>query len=333
MPPTEVLKERRLCFTYRVFDFHLRSNVSIPGLVPLKEPLSGKELSVHFGIWPEALGSTEGLAEPSHAGPSIDEDGQPMVRIWRTAGRASLRLAYHNGLEFFIDLKANEIWAQWSAELALEDASAYLLGPVLGIFLRASGETCLHASAVAMDDTAVVFVGPPGAGKSTTAAALNSRGCALLCDDIVLLREREDGRFCVVPSHPFLSLWPDSVNLIACDPESLPRIFSNFDKRRLALTESSSRFETRTLPLAAIYILDARIENPVSEVKTVGGQAALISLLTDTYATYALDAQDRAEELKLLAKLVSRVPMRTIQVRSGTLDEMCSSVWKSVGWY
>ena len=50
------------------------------------------------------------------------------------------------------------------------------LGPVFAFVLRLRGAVTFHASAVRIGD-AVAFLGPQGAGKSTTAAALALRGC------------------------------------------------------------------------------------------------------------------------------------------------------------
>jgi hypothetical protein len=250
------------------------------------------------------------------------------VRIWPLADGSTYRLSYINGLEFLVEYQKGEIWSTWPDELSQEDAESYLLGPVLGIFLRLRGETCLHASAVAFEDLAVVFVGPPGAGKSTTAAALSCRGYAVLSDDIVLLREREAGRFCVVPSHPFLSLWPESVEIIGRSAESLPRVFPKFEKRRLLLTDSSNRFETRTLPLGGIYLLGCPIEDSAPRVRTLSTQTALMLLVADTYGTYALDGERRAKEFEVLGRLISSVPVRSIHASQETssLDKFCNLI-------
>jgi len=90
--------------------------------------------------------------------------------------------------------------------LTTEDAATYLLGPVLGLLLRLRGVTCLHASAVALADRAIAFVGSEGAGKSTTAALLARKGLAIISDDVVALVER-DALFTFIPAYPYLSLW------------------------------------------------------------------------------------------------------------------------------
>src|SRR4029077_52896 len=94
--------------------------------------------------------------------------------------------------EFAIDAGGKRIEVRWADSTTLENARSYLLGPVLGFLLRLRGVTCLHASAVAVDDFAVAIAGPPGSGKCTTAAAFARRGHAVLSDDVVPLLERGD---------------------------------------------------------------------------------------------------------------------------------------------
>jgi len=80
----------------------------------------------------------------------------------------------------------------------------------------------------------VAFLGSPGAGKSTTAAAFARDGHAVLSDDIVALVDQE-GTFEVLPAYPHLCLWPDSVTMLYGSPDALPRFSTNWEKRRLAL--------------------------------------------------------------------------------------------------
>jgi hypothetical protein len=283
---------------------------------------------VYWGIAPEAGTLSQVRDEPTYSSPHQSISGEPTLRIWRLADGFTHKLTYATGLTFWVDSKQSMIWATWPDDASMDDAIGYFLGPVLGIFLRLLGETCLHASAVAVHDRAVVFVGPLRSGKSTTAAALNCRGYAALCDDIVLLREREGGRFWVIPSHPFLSLWPESVLLVGRSAEQLPRVFPKFEKRRLRLSGPGNRFESRTLPIGGIYLLGRRDMRSTPCVEEVSMQTALITLVADTYATYALDRTRRVAEFETLGRLVSSVPIRRIcgQEEVSDLDRFCDLI-------
>ena len=134
--------------------------------------------------------------------------------MWRLASGAYFRFWYGDDrIEFLIDRSGSQVWVNWPESCPLEDAATYLLGPIFGFVLRLRGVVSLHASAVAVADRAVVLVGPCGAGKSTTAAALARLGFPVLSDNIVALEER-GGSLIVHPGNARLSLWPDSVRTL-----------------------------------------------------------------------------------------------------------------------
>ncbi|HVR38367.1 MAG TPA: hypothetical protein VMU84_04675, partial [Thermoanaerobaculia bacterium] len=97
--------------------------------------------------------------------------------------------AYADKTRFVVARDGSAIWCTW--ETTAEDAATYLLGPILAFVVRLRGALALHASAVLVDDRAIVFAAPPGGGKSTLAAAFARRGHAVLADDVVRL---EPGR-------------------------------------------------------------------------------------------------------------------------------------------
>jgi hypothetical protein len=64
---------------------------------------------------------------------------------------------------------------------------------VLAAVLRHRGMLVLHAAAVMTPGGVVVIAGPSGAGKSTTLAALLARGCAMLADEVAVMRLNDNG--------------------------------------------------------------------------------------------------------------------------------------------
>ena len=98
--------------------------------------------------------------------------GRAALRIRKIDDGAYLRMDYSDGHQFWLDRAGRRVWGIWPEGSSLAEATSYLLGPVMGVLLRHRGVICLHASAVAINGRAVAFVGPPGAGKSTMAAAL-----------------------------------------------------------------------------------------------------------------------------------------------------------------
>jgi hypothetical protein len=322
-----------LNFTYAVFGLLLRSNLPIPELIPMRpdpasSPLDSSTdaaVSVHLNASPQtdALNPT-GPEELSYANSYKDEAGEPTLKIWKAGGSRYLRLAYFDGSQFWLDREGTEIWATWPANLTLEDAATYLLGPVLGLLLRLRGVTCLHASAVVFGECAVAFVGSEGAGKSTTAAALARRGHAILSDDVVALAE-SNGSFYVHPAYPYLCLWPESVESLYGSAEALPQFSANYEKRCLSLGKQELQFAQQALPLAAIYILGERRGDPAPLVEELTPQRAFLALVANTFATNTLDSEMRAKEFDILARVAPSVPIRLLCAHhdASRLPDLC----------
>ncbi len=313
-------------FRYSVFGLSLCSNFSIPGLPCSNPPNDAPEVQLHLGVFPDDLRSdaARGLGKLLYVSSYTDEAGEPALRASESPDGALLHLAYSDGTQFWLDRTGTAIWSAWSERSSLENAVSYLLGPVLGLLLRLRGIVCLHASAVAFDDTCVAFVGSAGAGKSTTAAAFAQQGYGIVSDDIVGLAER-DGTFYVLPAYPHLCLWPESVSMLYGSPDALPQLVHDWEKRQLALGENGTRFEKRTLPLSAIYILEARLPDTAPSVNSIPDREVLLSLVANTYATNLIDRTIRGQEFDLLTRLVSSVPVRTVHPSNdpSRMGELC----------
>jgi hypothetical protein len=315
------------CFRYSVFGLSLCSNLSIPGLPYSNFSTAAPEVQLHLGSFPDfdfPSNAAGGLSKPIYVSSYTDTAGEPALRVWESADGASLHLAYSDATEFWLDRKGAAVWAVWSERSSLENAISYLLGPVLGLLLRLRGIVCLHASAVAFDDHCVAFVGSAGAGKSTTAAAFAKLGHGIVSDDIVGLVER-DGIFHVLPAYPHLCLWPESVTMLYGSADALPQLVHDWEKRQLALGENGTRFEERTLPLRAIYILGERRPDIAPVVSAIAEREVLLSLVANTYATNLIDRTMRGEEFGLLSRLMSGVPVRIVHPSGDPtrLEDLC----------
>lgn len=265
-----------------------------------------------------------------YVSPDQIEGGQPKKMAWKLGRRDRVRLLYGEGAEFIIDLAGGEIWTTWSEELTLEDAATFLLGPVLGLVLRMGGVTCLHASAVAVGERAIVLVGASGAGKSTTAAAFAKLGYPILSDDIVALVEHRN-TFLVQPAYPRIRLWSKSVDILYGKPDALPRIVPThptWDKRYLDPT-LGLQFQEEPLPLGAIYLLGSRTAEPAAPyIEPVPTQQALMSLIANTYANVLLDKEMRTREFKCLSQVVGLVPVRRVRAHAeqAYLSKLCDVI-------
>ncbi|MGH9758144.1 MAG: HPr kinase/phosphorylase, partial [Candidatus Acidiferrales bacterium] len=277
------------------------SNLPIPGINPSDCSANHADITLLWGVSP--IDSHEIISQPevlTYSSMFKDDAGEPILKIWNLGGGKFLRLAYPDGMQFWMDREGTKIWAVWPATSSLEDAASYLLGPILGLVLRLRGTTCLHASAVEIHGCAVIFPGEEGAGKSTTAAALARRGHAVLSDDVVALAER-DGAFFVLPAYPYLSLWEDSVKMLYGAEDALPAFSPNFDKRMLSLAAHNLRFEKQALPLGAVFLLgDRSADDRAPWIEALNPHENLVSLVVNSYATNLLESNMREREFVLL---------------------------------
>src|SRR5262249_22104194 len=149
--------------------------------------------------------------------------------------------------------------------------------------------TCLHASAIGVDGRAIALIGPAGAGKSTTAAAFARQGYPGLSEGVVALRDQGDSLL-VEPGYPLSRLWAESVQALFGSRDALPPLTPNWNKQYLDLTQNDFSFQRQPLPLAALYFLDGRSDDPAAPfVEAVPPQTGLVELVTNTYTNYMLD--------------------------------------------
>ena len=315
-------------FSYSAYGLHLRSNLSIarlneaPAIFPADLQVFLDESPPWFS---ESVKKTE---EVVFVTPGREPNGKPPATFLKSSARSYSRIVYGEGAEFIVDGHGTEIWGTWAANLTLEDALVYLLGPIMAFTLRQRGLTCLHASAVAVGNEAIALVGSAGAGKSTTAASFSQLGYPVVADDVVPLLDHGDN-FSVPPGYPCVCLWPESVEILFGSPESLPALTPNWAKRYLPLDKQAHRFQRDPLPLSAIYLLGDRKagqDRPLAEA--AAGADDFISLLGNTFMNYLLDSEGRAREFELLGRLQKAVPIRRAQSHTDTayLHELCKVI-------
>lgn len=203
-----------------------------------------------------------------------------------------------------------------------------LLGAVFSAAIQQRGFLGLHASAVAIDGQAVVFVGASGQGKSTTAASLYARGHTLLADDLVVLDlDTESGVPMLYPSFPQLKLFPEAAAASLGDnPDDLPLLMAGVDKRsRVAKTG----FSPQAVPVKCIYILKT---NPTFEIESLLPQEQIVQLIQKSYGalvfTHWLKGKTAAAHLRKCVALANSVPLRWLKRPRdlGSLGELAQAI-------
>lgn len=191
----------------------------------------------------------------------------------------------------------------------------------LNMILLQRGYCLLHASVIAIDETAVAFVGPCGAGKSTLAACMVLRGHRFLADDMLALSKNLDA----LPAFPRLKLHQTAIHTLSQYGSQVVSVSDIYDKH-LCLVNS---FEQQARPLRHIYILDP-VPAPRVAVQSVKKQEAMQVLLANSYARprfapkeiqFLTTPEDTSRHFLQIAELVKLVAVSRLQ-RGSSLEDM-----------
>ena len=141
-------------------------------------------------------------------------------------------------------------------EAELAKVRPWLLGPVWSALCYQRGMFIVHASAVRIDNGAVLFCGRAGLGKSTLAAQLGLRGYNLISDDLCRVELPAEGPPVVYPSPPRVKLWTDALNELGWNARELAPDHLRNGKFHLSLRELGNGVGiVQPLPVRAAYLL------------------------------------------------------------------------------
>ncbi|MFC3813261.1 serine kinase [Lacihabitans lacunae] len=127
----------------------------------------------------------------------------------------------------------------------------FILSEALGILLHLRGFFMLHASAIQHKGQATVFLGTPGAGKSTTIAAFAKGGFHVLSDDLVAIAPTHPPT--VLPSFAEIKIWKNTALGLGISPSDLSPAWEGKEKYIMAVHDAL--YEKPAYPLKKIKIL------------------------------------------------------------------------------
>ena len=312
---------------HSLYGLRISSNLVIPELPVLANFDGMADVRIRLKEKPSPISTAISPSEIFYVSRDKETSGEPALRAAMVAGGNYVALLYSDGTRFALERNGREVFADWPDPLTLEDSSPYIVGPILGVVLRLRGLIPLHASAVVIDDRAIAFMGPAGAGKSTTAGAFARCGYRVISDDVVALKQ-EGSHFTIPPGYPRVNLWADSVQALFGGDARLPLICPSWDKQFMTL-DQESQFETRSLPLGAIYALQEReagLAAPV--VENVTGAEAFLAVIRNTYMNHLPDPEMRSREFQVLTRVLAQVPVRRVRAAAdpSMLFDLCKTV-------
>jgi predicted ATPase len=166
----------------------------------------------------------------------------------------------------------------------LSDIAAYLVGSVLGIALHMRKIVTIHASAVQVGETAVLFCGESGAGKSTMAAALQQRAYKVLSDDLCALEISSTG-VVIHSDGRKLKLWDEVIDRLQLHDQQRMPVQEGFEKY---FVDSNFVFEARA-PVRAIFELVEVNEGISPKVVKVSAAEAAALVRRNAYRPYLVE--------------------------------------------
>jgi hypothetical protein len=312
---------------HSVYGLRLSSNVALPGLPLLTDITPRADIQIRVKEKSSPISAAISPSDIFYVSQAKDTNGEPVLQAAAVAGGSYVAMLYSDGSRFALERNGREVFADWPDPLTLEENSLCLIGPVFGVVLRLRGITPLHASAVAIDDHAFALMGPAGAGKSTTAGAFARCGYRVISDDVVALNQ-DGSRFIIPPGYPRVNLWAESVQALFGADADLPLISQSWDKHFMPL-DQETQFETRPLPLGAIYFLQERkAELAAPVVESMTGAEAFLAVLGNTYMNHLPDPKLRCREFEVLGRVLAQVPVRRVRTPadSSMLFDLCETI-------
>lgn len=201
--------------------------------------------------------------------------------------------AYRAGINArFGQTEQNDLWLDWPPlitfmarngnELIVDTSqtddhviSLFTLSEALGLILFQRGYFLLHGSAIRIGDEGIVFLGEPGAGKSTTVAAFAGKGASVICDDMVCIRPDMTGNHQLIPAFSQIKIWGSSVAGLQLHQESMTPVREGIDKFSW---HESITFNEEPIPLNRIFVL-LPLNEPGSTVTPLPSSQVPVELL------------------------------------------------------
>lgn len=184
---------------------------------------------------------------------------------------------------------------------------AHLLASVLAALLRQRGMLVLHANTAVMLQGAVTVTGESGAGKSTTLAALMAQGCAMLADDITVLRLGATGRVEALSGISKLNLCEDAAERLGHAVAKLPR---NPLRRIKVIVPTHDEMVIESIPLYALYLLSKSTNSKV-KLTALSGSDKFAALQECIYGPFF--PEEHPGYFALFATIVNQVKMFRIE--------------------
>jgi hypothetical protein len=178
------------------------------------------------------------------------------------------------------------------------------------------GFELLHASAVCLNDAAVAFAGPSGAGKTTLMSRLVVRGAGFLTDDALSLEPGANGLI-AYPGPPYLAVLDGDAGQVDVAAR-IGQLVGTSDKLNVVVPVRRGAF-----PLRAVYHLES---GPGVEIVPIGSDVVR-RLLACAFVPYLATPERLHRQLEMVHLLAESVAQFRLQLPERTdLEEAVDAV-------
>lgn len=229
-------------------------------------------------------------------------DGLPWVWFGRRLDADIIRFP---GLGWCRFDGSDRIACAWRKHLGDQERQHLLVNHVLPLAASRAGALVLHASVVVRPGGgAVAFTGPVGAGKSTTALALASRGWRLFSDDRLIIGDDRNAH----PIAPYLRVAPTAAAQFdhhALLPEGHHKVRLRADQQRLCWHDG---------PVALERIVFIETTDGGTDVSALTGRDASIAVLTSLLQLGLDRPAVRRRVFERVGALIGAVPITKLRM-------------------
>lgn len=295
-------------YTYRAYDLNFGLEFPCPELLPTE---GQPDVVVRYGDVPAAL-----------------ENPQAQGVLYAAKSDQFL-LKLDNIADYLVE-NGNEIVIAPQPQATEDEVRLFLLGSCLGALLHQRGILAMHASAIAVKQGAVLFVGPSGHGKSTVLGSLLRRGYPMIADDVAGIVLDEQGQPLVLPAYPQVKLWHDACKQLEQPTAELRAVRLELEKYAVPMHH---QFVTQSVPLFAVYVL-ATHNQPEIKLEALEDSEKFQVFLRNTYRQRFLDGlQMRLPHFRLTtaAAKVAHVKRITRPTAPFLLEELTDRIIEDLG--
>ena len=216
--------------------------------------------------------------------------------------------------EFLLEVeKIAKYYVKNGCEISIEtltgnvnkEVRLFMLGSAFGALFIQRGLLPIHGSAIKFGNSACIFSGLSGVGKSSIAATLVLKGFQFLADDICVI----DKNLNVVPGFPHMKIWKDILDSLKIKADTLTEIRAEIKKYHIPFNLG---FYNDSLPLSKIFIINTK-NTPGYEFEELKGLQKFNAVKSNTYRYRFVGGLDKQlDHFQTLNKLLPEVEVYVV---------------------